>query len=186
MLFLHPHFWSSFSCCSSFVDVLHFVVVLHSHFLFDVIPYPSVDFHLVFTPISYFQAQPIEEWFATFSFSTIPLSSCRERYGLQWAFFTHRGFLTYTPLPTFLTCIYQGFPRGRQFLLDVCRASYWSWSVCLIHSNPQSLYSKRFSFKFYHILPWIACGESLIYLLLTHFELLSVIQSHIKKHFEQN
>ena len=39
-------------------------------------------------------------------------------------------------------------------------------SVCLIHSNSQSSYLEQFSFKFYHILLWIACGESLNYLSL--------------------
>ena len=49
------HFWSSFCCCFSFVDALHFVVVLHLHFLFEVIPHPSVDYRRVFTAILYFQ-----------------------------------------------------------------------------------------------------------------------------------
>ena len=52
-------------------------------------------------------------------------------------------------------------------------------SVCLIHSNPQSLYSERFFFNFYHIFAWIACAESLIYLLLTRFKLFSLVQSYM-------
>ena len=44
-----------------------------------------------------FSAQPIAEWFATLSFSIIPLSSYRERYGFEWAFLTHRRFLPYAP-----------------------------------------------------------------------------------------
>ena len=44
----HFVFVSSFCCCSSFVDVFH------SHFLFDIIPHPSVDYRQVFTPILYF------------------------------------------------------------------------------------------------------------------------------------
>ena len=53
----------------------------------------------------------------------------------------------------------------QQFFLEVCRAPYWSSkhipdpSVCLIHSNPQSSYSEKFIFKFYHILSWITCGK---------------------------
>ena len=43
---------SSFCRCSSFV------VFLHSHFLFDVIPHPSVDYRHVFRPILYFQHSP--------------------------------------------------------------------------------------------------------------------------------
>ena len=82
-------------------------------------------------------AQPIAEWFATLSFVQ-PFRSCRERYGLEWAFFTRSRFLPYCSFTDILTCIYQGFPGSRQFFLEVCRASYWSSkhrpgpSVCLI------------------------------------------------------
>ena len=84
---------SSFCCCcySSFVDVLH------SHFLFDIIPHPSVDYRHVFRPILYFQPSPSQSDLRHFHFSTIPLSSYRERYGFEWAFFTHRRFLPYAP-----------------------------------------------------------------------------------------
>ena len=61
---------------------------------------------------------------------TIPLSSYLERYGFEWAFFTHRRFLPYAPsqhfwhILTFLahsqhfgtTCFYQGFAGNRQLL----------------------------------------------------------------------
>ena len=86
-----------FVVVSSFVDVLHFVVVLHSHFLFDVIPHPFLWLSPGFYTHFILSAQPIAEWFATLSFSTIPLSSYRERYGFEWAFFTHRRFLPYAP-----------------------------------------------------------------------------------------
>ena len=81
-------------------------------------------------------AQLIAEWLATLSFSTIPLSSYRERYGFEWAFSTHRRFL----------------PGSRQLFLKICRTSYWSSkhrlgpSVCLIHSNPQSFIRLKFVF----------------------------------------
>ena len=84
--------WSSFCCCySSFVDVLH------SHFLFDIIPHPSVDYRQVFRPILYFQPSPSQSDSWHFHFSTIPLSSYRERYGFEWAFFTQRRSLPYAP-----------------------------------------------------------------------------------------
>ena len=118
--------WSSFCCCcySSFVDVLH------SHFLFDIIPHPSVDYRQVFRPILYFQPSPSQSDSQHFHFSTIPLSSYLERYGFEWAFFTHRRFLPYAPsqhfwhILTFLahsqhfgtTCFYQGFTGNRQLL----------------------------------------------------------------------
>ena len=50
----------------------------------------------VFTPHFIISAQPIAEWFATLSFVQ-PFCSCCERYGLEWAFFTHRCFIPYAP-----------------------------------------------------------------------------------------
>ena len=41
--------WCWFCCCSSFI------IFLHSHFLFDIIPHPSVDYRQVFRPILSFQ-----------------------------------------------------------------------------------------------------------------------------------
>ena len=161
---------------------LHFVAVLHLLKFFVQIffrrhPPPFREllpgFYTHFTLL----AQPIAEWFATLSFSTIPLSSYRERYGFEWALFYPQALFYLTLLHWHFTCVYQGLPGSRQFFLEVCRASYWSSkhrpgpSVCLIHSNPQTSYSERFSFKSYHTLAWIAYGESLIYLLLTRFEL---------------
>ena len=88
--------WSSFCCCCS-----SFVVFLYSHFLFDIIPHPSVDYRQVFRPILYFQPSPSQSDSRHFHFSTIPLSSYRERYGFEWAFFTHRRFLPYAPFRNF-------------------------------------------------------------------------------------
>ena len=52
MRFLRCWLSSLFCCCSSFV------IFFHSHFLFDIIPHPSVDSRQVFTPILYFQPSP--------------------------------------------------------------------------------------------------------------------------------
>ena len=49
-----------------------------------------------------------------------------ERYGLEWAFFRLQAFFTLRSFTHILTWIYQGFPGGWQFFLEVCRASYWS------------------------------------------------------------
>ena len=62
-----------FVVVSSFVDVLHFVVVLHSHFLFDVIPHRSMDYRRIFTPTLYYQPSPSQRDMRHFHFSTIPL-----------------------------------------------------------------------------------------------------------------
>ena len=116
-----------------------------------------------------------------FSFSSTASATVLSGHFLPTGVF----YLTLLPDIFGTTCFYQGLPGSQQFFLEVCRASYWSSkhrpgpSVCLIHSNPQSSYSERFSFKFYHILSWIACGESLIYLLLTRFELFLLVQSRV-------
>ena len=84
-----------FCCLSLFVDVFHSVVVLPIAIRHHPSPFrwlsPSFYTHFVLL------AQSIAEWFATLSFLTIPLSSYRERYGFEWAFFTHRRFLPYAP-----------------------------------------------------------------------------------------
>ena len=162
---------------------LHFVAVLHLLKFFVQIffrrhPLPFREllpgFYTHFTLL----AQPIAEWFIrdTFIFNHSVISLPRALRPWVGIFYP-QAFFTLHSFTDILTCIYQGFPRSRQFFLEICRASYWSSkhrtgpSVCLIHSNPQTSYSERFSFKSYHTLAWIAYGESLIYLLLTRFEL---------------
>ena len=150
--------WSSFCCCySSFVDVLH------SHFLYDTIPRPSVHYHQVFRPILYFQPSPSQSDSRHFHFPIIPLSSYCERYGFEWAFFNHKRFLSYAPsrhfwhIPDILAqpaFIKVALGAGRYFS-ESCRALYWSSkhrpssSLCLIHSNLQSFI--RLKFLFMHV-----------------------------------
>ena len=145
------HFWSSFCRCSSFVDVLH------SHLLFDIIPHPSVDYRRVFTPISYFQPSPSPS--DSRHFHSQPFRYLlTARATVLSGHFLPTGAFYLTLLHRHFTSVYQGLPGSWEFFLEVCRASYWSSkhrpgpSVCLIHNNPQSSYSERFSFKFYHIL----------------------------------
>ena len=173
-LYLHFHFWSSFCCCSSFVDVLH------SHF-----PHPSVDYRRVFTPILYFQPSSSQSDLRHFHFQPFQdlLVTVLPRALQFWVgIFYPRAFFT---LGSF-TDILPAFIKERLSLPGSRQFSSWSWkhrpgsSVCLIHSNPRTLYSEEFIFKFYQTLSWIACGESLIYLLLTRFELFSLVQSICK------
>ena len=62
----------------------------------------------------------------------------REHYGFEWAFFTLRSFLTIL--------------AQHAFILEICRASYWSSkhrpgpSVYLIHSIPKSFIHLKFVF----------------------------------------
>ena len=86
-----------------------------------------------------------------------------ERYGFEWAFFTHRRFLAYAPsrhfwhIPNILAqpVFIKVLLGAGSYFFESCRASYWSSkhksdpSVCLIHSNRQS--SIHFSFVFMHI-----------------------------------
>ena len=152
--------WSSFCCCYS-----SFVVFLHSHFLFDIIPHPSVDYRQVFRPILYFQSSPSHSYSQHFHFqpfrylltaSATVLSGHFLLTGVFYLMLLHRHF----------TCIYQGLPRNWQFFLEVCRASYWSSkhrpgpSVCLIHSNPQSFIHLKFVFIHVNIANVFTCGEN--------------------------
>ena len=126
-----------------FIFDLNFVVVLHLSTFFIHICFrhhPSLVRRLSWSFYTNFilSAQPIAERFATLSFSTIPLSSYRERYSFGWTFFTLCSFTDI--LPAFINA---SLGAGRQFFLEVCWASYW-WSskhrpgpsVWLIHSNP--------------------------------------------------
>ena len=172
------------------VVVVHFIFDLHFTFVssfcfhftsftfsFRRHPSPFCGLSLGFYTHFMLSAQPIAEWFATLSFSTILLISLPQALRPGVGIFYPLAFFNLCSFNSILTCVYQSFPGSRQFFLEVCRASYWSSkhrpgpSVCLIHSIPQSSYSEWFSFEFYHISSWIACGKSLIHLFLTRFEL---------------
>ena len=144
-------FWSSFCCCI-FISFLVFILLFFficwcSSFTFSFRHHPSPFCGLSPGFYTHFilSSQLIVEWFAAGSFSTIPLSSYR---ALQFwvGIFYPQAFFTLRSFNDILTCVYQGFPGNRHFFLEVCRASYWSSkdtpgpSVCLIYSNPQSLY----------------------------------------------
>ena len=124
--------WSSFCCCcySSFVDVFH------SHFLFDIIPHPSVDYRQVFRPILYFQPSPSQSDLRHFHFQPFRYLLTASATVLSGHFLpTGVFYLTLLPdifgtsqhfwhIPTFLahsqhfgtTCFYQGFTGSRQLL----------------------------------------------------------------------
>ena len=155
--------WSSFCCYSLFVNVFH------SHFLFDIMPHPSVDYRQVFRPILYFQPSPSHSDSRHFHFSTIPLVIFLPRALRSWVgIFYPQAFFTLCSFTNILTCVYQGFPGSRQFFLEVCRASYWSSkhrpgpSVCLIHSNPQSFIHLKFVFIHVNIAKVLLVVKTLI------------------------
>ena len=164
-----------FAVVPSFVVVSSFVDFLHSHFICFltsslILPWTITEFLHPFYTFIPAQRRVIHD---TFIFSHSDIFLPRALWfcvGVSYP----QAFFTLCSFTDILTCVYQGFPGSRQFFLEVCRASYWSSkyrpspsskhrpspSVCLIHSNSQTSYSEQFSFKFYHILAWITCGET--------------------------
>ena len=163
LLLLYLHFISDLH----FVVVSSFVDFRHSHLLFRHHPSPFRGLLSGFYTHFILSVQPIAEWFAILSFSTFLLSSCRERYGFEWAFFTHRRFLPYAPSPTFLT--------QPAFIKAFLGAGSSSLKFAGFHTDPRNtdpaylfvwftvIYKsrilERFMFNFYHILAWITCGK---------------------------
>ena len=137
---------SSF-CCSSLADVLH------SHFLFDIIPHPSVDYRQDFRPILYIQLSPSQSdlryfHFQPFRYLVTASATVLSVHCLPTSVF----YLTLLPNIFGTTCFNQGFPESRQLFLEICRSSYWSSkhrpgpSVCFICSNPESFVHLKFVF----------------------------------------
>ena len=180
----------------NFIFDLHFVVVLHLSMFFIHICFASTSSLTLPWTISgflhpFYTSSPAHRRAIcdTFIFNHSVIFLPRAlRFWVD--IFYPQAFFTLCSFPTFwhnlLLSRLPWEPGSWQLFLKIRRTSCWSSkhrpgpSVCLIHSNPQSSYSERFSFKFYHILSWIACGESLIYLLLTRFELFSLVQSKCK------
>ena len=100
---------SSF-CCSSFVDGLH------SHFLFDIILHPSVDYRQDFRPILYFQLSHRRVIRDTIIFNHSVIFLPRALRFWVGVFYP-QAFLPYAPS--------QHFWHNLLFL-EIFRASYWS------------------------------------------------------------
>ena len=150
--------WSSFCCCcySSFVDVLH------SHFLFDIIPHPSVDYRQVFRPILYFQPSPSQSDSRHLHFSTIPLSCYCERYGFELTFFTYRRFLPYTPSWHFGT-----FPTFWHNLL----LSTFHWELAVTFLKVAGLHTDRRNTDPAHLFVWFKVIHNLLYILTLYLSM---------------
>ena len=158
----HFIFVSSFCCCSSFVNVLH------SHFLFGIIPHPSVDYRRgCYTPFYTFSPAHCRVIHDTFHFQPFCYLLTASATVLS-GHFLPTGVFYLTLLPSILgtTCFYQGLPGSRQLFFEICRASYWSLkhrpcqSICLIHRNPQSFIHLKFVFIHVNIAKVFTCGEN--------------------------
>ena len=134
------HFWSSF-CCHLSIFFIHIL-------LFDIIPHPSVDyrrgFYTSFYTFSPVHRRVIRDTFI-FNHSVIFLPrTLRFWVGVFYpqAFFTLRSFTDNLRLsrppwePEVLPWSLQGFI----LILETQTGP----SVCLIHSNPQKIYTGRF------------------------------------------
>ena len=124
--------WSSFCCCcySSFVDVFH------SHFLFDIIPHPSLDYHQVFRPILYFQPSPSQSDSRHFHFQPFRYLLTASATVLS-GHFLPTGVFYLTLLPTFLA-------HSWHFLHNLLLSRFhWEPAVTFLkvaglHTDPQN------------------------------------------------
>ena len=82
----------------------------------------------VFRPILYFQ--PAHRRVIRDTFIFLPLSSYRERYGFEWAFFNPQAFFTLRSFPTFLV--------QPAFIKASLGASSYFLKVAGLHTDPQN------------------------------------------------
>ena len=160
---------SSFCCCcySSFVDVVH------SHFLFDIIPHPSVDYRQVFRPILYFQPSPSQSDLRHFHFQPFRYLLTASATVLSGHFLpTGVFYLTLLPgnfatsqhfrhIPDILTqpFFYQGFTGSWQLLFV---------KVAGLHTDPQNT-------DLIHLFVWFTVIHNLLYI-LTLYLCMSILQ----------
>ena len=138
-------------CCSSsllflwywllfFIHCCFCDVVFHS-LLFDVMPHSSVSYRRVFTPILYFQPSSSQRDWQHFHFnlsgpffhSFIASVTVLSGHFLTTFIF----YLTLLPHIFVTTCVYQGLPGSWQFLLEVCRVSFW---LLILETYPAHLF----------------------------------------------
>ena len=123
------YFWSSFCCCIFICRCSLFCRCSFHCFSTSSLTLPWA-IAGVSTPHFILSAQPIAEWFATLSFSTIPLSSYRMGYGSEWAFFTHRRFFT--------LCSFLSFLAQPAFIKASLGAGSYSLKFAGLHTDPQN------------------------------------------------
>ena len=144
---------------------LRFVVVLHLLMFFILLSlFFTFSFRRHASPIrglsprfnTHFilSAQPITEWFVTLSFFNHSINLFAASTTTLSGHFLPTGVFHFTV-------------RHRHFNLHLSRLPWepavlpWGLQGFILILGTHTSYSKRFSFKFYHILSWIACGESL-------------------------
>ena len=162
--------------------VFHFVVVVHSFPGYLAMP-PA--FHPCFSG-PWRPSPALSSTLATFDCLCFFIY-CR-CYGFEWAFFTHRCFFTLRCFPKFL--IHPGFVKAS------LGAGSSSLKLAGLHADPQNTNPAHLLIWFIviqklHIqknsllnsiinIIWNISGKSLVYLLLTRFELFSLVQIRCK------
>ena len=175
-----------------FCDVashLYFVVVLHLSFFFIHIFFSTSSLTLPWTiarPTHFvLSAQPIAEWFATLSFfdhSVIFLPrALRFWVGIFYpqAFFTLRSFPTFLAQPAFIKASLGAGSYSLKFAglhtdprnTDPAHLFVWFTVIRNLHIQKNSFLN---SIKYYHELLVV---KGLVYMLLTRFEIFSLVQS---------
>ena len=134
--------WSSFCCCFC----SSFVVFLRSHFLFEIIPHPSVDYRQVFRPILYFQPSPSQSDLRHFHFQPFCYLLTASATVLR-GHFLPTGIFYLTLLPNILAqpAFIKVSLGANSYFLEICRAWYLSSKHRL---GPSSIHLK---FVFMHV-----------------------------------
>ena len=128
-------------CCFSFIFVLHSVVVLHLLLFF--IHFPG---YFIMPPALHpgfsgpWRPPPALSSTLT-NFDCLCFFIYRERYGFEWAFFTHRRFLPYAPSPRFWLNLLLSrppwepavFPWSLQGFTLILKTQ--TWPIRLFHSQ---------------------------------------------------
>ena len=136
--------WSSFCCCySSFVDVLH------SHFLFDIIPHPSVDYRQVFRPILYFQPSPSQSDLRHFHFQPFCYLLTASATVLSGHFL---------PTSVFYLMLLPNILAQPAFIKASLGASSYFSKFAGLHTNPQNTDPA-------HLFVWFTVIHNLLYIL---------------------
>ena len=159
--------------CSSFVVILHFQATLPCHRHSTLVTQARKGLHQLWTL----------PWLLSIAFA----------FHLPWALrflvgiFYPQAFFTFRSFPNIFnsTCFYQGLPGSRQFFLEVVGlhadpqntdpAHLFIWFTA-IHDFDDQKNSFLNSTKYHHDLLVV---KNLVFLLLTRFELFSLVQSHM-------
>ena len=181
-LLLFIHFYSSFWCCSSFIFVIHFVVVVF-HFISRLLCHVTGTSPWLFRPAKTPTSSELYPDYFWLPLLFHPLQTLWFWVGV----FCHRCFLLYAPSPTVLTqpAFIKAFLGAGSSFLKFAGLHTDPWNTDLVHlfdwfTVIHNFYIWKNSFLnstiHYHELLVV---KNLVYLFLTPFELFSLAKSHM-------